>query len=195
MQKKQKDEVDELKNFPIEMGIPDAERFEDYTAIPRNPKDGDVIWRIWHAFVHRLFPILSLIYIATVLGISLNRGTHFLYGNSEAHVMGLLIVCWVAIAPLTWICMRSMIGAFRTYARHWYIAIAFSQGLIGILFYIMFPDGLGGWLWGLQSFFVASIPIHLVIYIFFMMHAFPPAAAWPLTIAGLSYMLYGMVFV
>ena len=86
-----KDEDDELKNFPPEMAEADDEQFHDYTQYRRNPKDSDVMKRVWFIFARRLFPVLSLSYIASVLGICLSRGTHFLFDN-EAHMMAMIIM-------------------------------------------------------------------------------------------------------
>ncbi len=189
----QVEDNNELKNFPDEMGTPIDENWRDYSKFERNPKDAEVMQRIWNIFCSRLFPILSMIYIASVLGICLKHGTHFLTDGS-AHYISMMIIIWVSIAPVTWICMRAMIGEFQGRAKTWYLWIAGSQALCGLLFFFLFPTDMGPWLWGFQSFFVASIPIHIVVYFFFMQRALPPPAAWPLTIIGLVFMGYGLFF-
>lgn len=189
----QVDDDNELRNFPKEMGIPVDENWRDYSKFERNPKDADTMKRIWHIFCTRLFPILSMTYIASVLGICLRNGTHFLT-DSSAHWISLMIMIWVSLAPVTWICMRAMIGEFQGQAKVWYLWIAGLQAFCGLIFFFMFPEDMGPWLWGFQSFFVSSIPIHIVVYFFFMNRALPAAAAWPLTIIGGLFMLYGLLF-
>lgn len=193
MQKKKKEEIDpdnELRNFPEHLGIPVEEDWTDYSGFKRRPDGMETLYKIWKIFTNRLFPVLSLSYIASVLGICLNRGTHFLF-DPIAHYMGLMIISWVAIAPMTWILMSVMVGDLKGQARIWYFCIATMQALCGAAFYFLFPGDLGPWLWGFQSFFVASIPIHLVIYMLFMNKALPNFAAWPLTIFGILFMIYG----
>ena len=183
----------ELKNFPDEMGTPVDENWRDYSKFERNPKDSDTMFRIWQIFCSRLFPILSLTYIASVLGICLRNGTHFLT-DSSAHYMSFMIMIWVSVAPVTWICMRAMIGEFQGRAQVWYLWIAGLQAACGLIFFFMFPEDMGPWLWGFQSFFVSSVPIHIVIYVLFMKRALPASAAWPLTIIGGIFMIYGLLF-
>ncbi len=184
---------DEIKNFPDEMGVPMDENWADYSKFERNPKDSKTMARIWSIFSARLFPVLSLSYVASVLGICLNNGTHFLT-DGNAHFMALIITMWVGIAPFTWTCMRATIGEFEDQANTWYLWIAGLQGLCGLAFYFMFPTNLGPWLWGFQSFFVASIPIHIVVYIFFMARAMPSVMTWPLSLIGIIFMVYGILF-
>ncbi len=191
-EKEKIEEENEFRNFPKEMGEPDEEAFVDYSNFRRNPKDIDVMRRVWRMFVRRLLPVLSLCYFASVLGMSFSRGTHFMF-DKPAHYMSLIIILWVSIAPVTWLFMRATLGTFRDYATTWYFWIAGSQAICGLLFHFLFPTSLGPWLWGLQSFFVASIPMHIVIYIFFMRRAMPVSAALPLNIIGFVFLLLGLL--
>lgn len=174
------------------MSSPTEEKWGDYSGIKRNPRDSDVVRRMWQIFSSRLFPVLALTYIASVMGLSLSRGTYFLY-DKEAFFMAYVILVWVSIAPLVWITLHAS-NDVRHYGRVWYLWTAGSQGFCGILFYILFPDTQEQWLWGLQTFFVSSIPIHVVIYFFFMKGGLPQSAAWPLTLSGIVFMLYGVLF-
>ena len=192
MSKKEKIDRDEYRNFPKEMGIPNEETFTDYSNYRRNPKDIDIMQRVWKIFVRRLLPVLSLCYFAAVLGISFSRGKHFLF-DETSHYMSIIIILWVSIAPVTWLFMRATLGNFRDYANTWYFWIATCQAICGLLFFFLFPTSLGPWLWGLQSFFVASIPMHGVIYLFFMCRALPRSAAMPLNIIGLIFLVLGLL--
>ena len=195
-QKEEKEIVDkeetELRNFPKSMAVPDEEQFETYKNLRRNPKDVDIMQRVWKVFITRLFPVLSLCYIASVFGISLSNGTHFLF-DETAHYMSLIIMIWVAIAPVTWLFMRATIGIFKDYARLWYTCIATMQAGCGLVFFFLFPENLGPWLWGLQSFFVSSIPMHIVIYFLFMQRMLPKVTFLPLSIIGLIFMALGFL--
>ncbi|MCB9963887.1 MAG: hypothetical protein H6855_01785 [Rhodospirillales bacterium] len=190
MQEKNKEEIE---TFPPEMTLPNEDKWEDYSNLRRHPKDTDAIRKIWLIFSRRLFPVLSFTYIASVIGISLSR-EHILLDKS-AYLMGFAIMGWVAIAPTIWILVR-VIDDVRKYAKSWYLWTAGTQAVCGLVFYFLFPETSGDrWLWGLTSFFVASIPIHIVIYFFFMQRALAASYAWPLTLAGVAFMLFGLFIV
>jgi len=62
-----------------------------------------------------------------------------------------------------------------------------------LLSYVLFPEMAFGNT--LRLFMVATIPMFFIQYFFFVRGGLPARAAWPLTLAGLVFMLYGLIIV
>lgn len=153
----------------------------------------------WDLICHRYFPVLSLTYISSVFGIAMKHtpdGQGFfqhLFDDSYPYNMALWVALWSSIPAVYWIIIRGSIR-YAHLAGIWYKGIAGAMIVLVLLSYALFPEwsiGRGG----LRIFLVATIPVFFIQYYFFICGGLPPRAAWPLTLAGLVFMIYGVVIV
>jgi magnesium-transporting ATPase (P-type) len=147
---------------------------------------------------NRYFPVAALTYIGTLLGIAFRNTTSFasllnnLFFDPTAYHMSLIILCWTSLPAIFWIIIRSSLR-YAPRADIWYKGIAGLMILTLMISFVLFPE----WDFGnrFRMFFVATIPVFIVQYWFFVRGGLPAKAAWPLTVIGLSLMIYGIVIV
>jgi hypothetical protein len=101
--------------------------------------------------------------------------------------MGLLVAGWVSIPAIIWIMLHEA-PAYRHMAAIWYKIIAGLMILILVASFILFPEAN---LYGLRVYFAATIPVFLIMYIFFVKGGLPSFAAHPLTALGLTALIHG----
>lgn len=147
---------------------------------------------------HRYFPVAAMTYIAAMVGVAW-RDTpdyastlHSLLQDSGAYNMALVIVLWASIPAFFWIILHGSMR-FSHLADRWYKGVSGLMLLTLLLSYILLPE----WEIGNQFrvFCVATIPVLLIQYYFFVRGGLPALAAWPLTVSGLVLMIYGLVIV
>lgn len=140
----------------------------------------------------RFFPVLSLTYIASVVGIAFKKTPvlHYLLEDDYAYDMALWVALWVTIPALFWIIIRNSLR-YASLADVWYKAIAGLMCLTLGVSFILFPEWEIGQ--GMRVFFVATMPVFVIQYYFFVKGGLPAAAAWPLTVAGIVLLLYGQL--
>jgi hypothetical protein len=141
---------------------------------------------------NRYFPVLSLTYIASVLGIALKGGNPIvsILQDSRPYDMALWVALWVAIPAMFWIVIRNSMR-YAHAADVWYQAISGLMCATLLVSFLLFPEREIGY--GLRMFFVATIPVFFIQYYFFVRNGLPALAAWPLTIAGIVAFLYGQL--
>lgn len=139
--------------------------------------------------VHRFFPVISMTYIASIIGISMNKGAfiHHLFFDNTAYMMGIFIVVWVSGPALTWIFLRGS-PLFYHVADLWYKILSGLMVVTISLSYVLFPEGD---MLGLRFYFVLSVPVFVLIYYFFVRGGLPPVAAYPLNALGVCMLIYG----
>jgi hypothetical protein len=137
----------------------------------------------------RYFPVLSLTYIASVMGIAASKGrfVHYMFEVKTAYVMALFVALWVSVPAILWIILRGS-HLFNHVADDWYKIIAGIMTITLMMSYILFPEAD---FLGLRLYFAASLPIFVVMYLFFVKGGLPPLAAHPLSALGLTFLLYG----
>ena len=153
------------------------------------------------ATINRYLPILSLTYIASVLGMALKRGgtADFLFRiltDEKIYDLALMVAIWVSIPAIIWISMRSM-GALGAYANNWYKSVTTLMVLTLFSSFLLFPpDGQGHQIWYTARLFIAAaIPIHIVQYWFFTKEGLPAAYSAVLGAIALSLALYGLLII
>ncbi len=152
----------------------------------------------WDTVLNRYFPVLSLTYLSSVLGIALKESPagqgllDHLLGDPYPYDMALWVALWVSVPAVFWIILRRSIR-YAHLANIWYKIIAGVMALTALLSLAIFPE----WdaVQGVRVFLVATIPVFLIQYLFFVRGGLPPKLAWPLTVAGLVFMLYGALIV
>lgn len=153
----------------------------------------------WDIICNRYFPVLSLTYISSVLGIALQQSPggrdliQHLFEDRYPYHMALWVALWVSIPAVFWIILRGSIR-YAHRAGIWYKGIAGTMILLVLLSYALFPEwsfGRGGF----RIFLVVTLPVFLIQYYFFIRGGLPSRAAWPLTLGGLVFMIYGIVVV
>lgn len=139
----------------------------------------------------RYFPVLSLTYIASVIGIAAKKGdiVRFVFEERIAYVMALPVALWVSIPAILWIILHSS-PQFKHVADIWYKIIAAIMTATLLMSFILFPEVN---MYGLRLYFAASIPVLFIMYFFFVKGGLPALAAHPLTVLGLTFLLYGAV--
>ncbi|AEP10057.1 hypothetical protein [Micavibrio aeruginosavorus] len=149
--------------------------------------------------VRRYLPVVSLTYIASIIGIAWRIDgwggfLHYLFEDSFAYNTALWMAVFVSIPALFWIFIRVSVR-FSDYADIWYKGMAGLLCLTLIISLVLFPEwnmvtGLR-----LRMFMVASIPMFFVQYWFFVRGGLPGSVAWPLTIIASVLLIYGLVIV
>lgn len=157
----------------------------------RDGKDRLIPKDFFEILTRRFFPVLSLTYISSILGIAAKKGSilHFAFEDSTAYTMSLLVVLWVSIPAIIWIILHGS-PLYKDVADIWYKIIAALMIVMLLMGYILFPEINP---YGLRLYFVASMPALLIMYIFFVKGGLPAMAAHPLTAIGLSFLIYGAV--
>jgi hypothetical protein len=149
------------------------------------PKDfGNIMTR-------RFLPVLSLTYISAVVGIAAERGSlrHFLFEDKSAYTMGLLVAAWVSVPAVIWMLLHES-PIYKHMADVWYKIISALMILTLLASFILFPEA---GVYGLRVYFAATIPIFLIMYVFFVKGGLPAFAAHPLTALGLTALIHGAV--
>jgi hypothetical protein len=139
--------------------------------------------------MHRFLPVLSLTYISALIGIAAERGSirHYLLEDHLAYLMGLVVAAWVSVPAVIWIMLHgSMLYAHM--ADIWYKIIAGLMILVLMASFILFPEAGD---YGLRTYFAATMPVFLIMYLFFVKGGLPSFAAHPLTALGLTALLHG----
>lgn len=139
--------------------------------------------------VHRFFPVISMTYIGSIIGIALSKGNfiHYMFFDRTAYMMALFVVVWVSGPALTWIFLRGS-PLFHHVADIWYKILAGLMVVTITLSFVLFPEGD---MFGLRFYFVLSVPVFVLIYYFFVRGGLPPFAAYPLNALGVCLLLYG----
>jgi hypothetical protein len=149
------------------------------------PKDfGNILTR-------RYLPVLSLTYVATVIGIAASKHGlfHYVFEDKTAYVMALFVALWVSIPAILWIVLKGT-PEYRHVADEWYKIIAAIMIFLMLFSYVLFPEAD---VFGLRVYFAATIPVLFILYFFFVKGGLPALAAHPLTALGLTFLIYGAV--
>lgn len=150
----------------------------------------------YDVIAHRYFPVLSLTYIASVVGIAIKLSNsefgffHYFFESPEAYRMGYWVAAWVSVPAVLWILIRGTFHIGRQ-ADLWYQATAALMIVTLLISFLLFPMGAFGY--SVRLFMVATVPIFIVQYFFFVRGGLPPRMAWPLTVAGLTFLVYGLI--
>ena len=178
------------------------EDLREQPVIRIKPEEGERFLpnNFYDVIAHRYFPVLSLTYIAALLGIAIKLSgpeagfVHYFFQSSKAYQMSDWVAIWVSVPAIVWILIN---GTFhmRRQADIWYKVTAGLMIVTLLLSLLLFPmsDFGGHFGYSLRLFMVATIPIFIVQYFFFVRGGLPARLAWPLTVAGLTFFIYGLI--
>jgi hypothetical protein len=140
---------------------------------------------------HRYFPVLSLTYIASVIGIAAKKGSivHYVFEDKSAYVTALFVALWISVPAVLWIILHES-PHFRHVADVWYKIVAAIMGGTLLMSFLLLPEAN---IYGLRICLVVTIPALFVLYYFFVRGGLPAMAAYPLSVLGLTFLLYGGV--
>jgi len=157
------------------------ERDNDDYILPKN---------FFDILVLRFFPVISLTYLASIIGIAAISGEfiQYLFLDRKAYLMGILLVFWVSVPAIVWILLVG--NPMLTHvADIWYKILS---GLLMVtigLSYVLFPEAK---LYGLREYFVLSIPIFILIYLIFVRDNLSKLLVYPLNALGFCALIWGM---
>tara|TARA_B100001989_G_scaffold247755_1_gene220401 strand:- start:1766 stop:2284 length:519 start_codon:yes stop_codon:yes gene_type:complete len=139
--------------------------------------------------VHRFLPVISMTYIAAILGIAANKGNliHYLFEVKTAYVMSMFIVLWVSGPGIMWIFIHGS-PMFRHTADLWYKILAGIMTLTIMLSFMLFPEMQ---IYGLRIYFAISVPVFIIMYYFFVKGGLPAMVSYPLNTLGVAALLFG----
>ncbi len=159
--------------------------------LERHDKDRLVPKDFAEILTQRYFPVLSLTYVSAIVGIAAEKGNifHFLFEDRSAYTMALLVAAWVSVPAVIWIMLHES-PLYNRYANLWYKIISALMILILMVSFILFPEAN---VYGLRVYFAATIPVFLIMYVFFVKGGLPPFAAHPLTAIGLTALVHGAI--
>ncbi len=149
------------------------------------PKD------FYDILVHRFLPVISMTYIASIIGISASKHDliYYMFQDPTAYVMALFVALWVSVPAVIWIFLHGS-PMFRHVAALWYKILAGLMVLTAAISFLLFPEAD---VYGLRVYFVLSGPVFVIIYIFFIRGGLPAMASYPLNAVGFCALLYGAV--
>lgn len=144
--------------------------------------------------VNRYLPVVSLTYIGSLLAYAIKFGgmTGFLadlFTNKDVYWLSLYGAIWVTIPAIIWILMKGN-SLLSSHADLWYKVTAGMMAATLILTLLMFPIE-GGLMAHAQSFIVAVLPIHVLMYFYFVKGGMPVMYGAPLSVIGAGFMIYG----
>ncbi len=154
---------------------------EDYIL----PKD------FFDIFVRRFLPVISLTYLISIIGVAGSKGDfiYYIFKDQIAYVLSVFVVLWVSGPAIIWIVLNGS-PLFKHVADLWYKILAFIMIVTISLSHFLFPEAD---IYGLKVYFVSSIPVFILIYIFFVKEWLPEFLSYPLNVLGFCALIYGAV--
>ncbi len=166
-----------------------AKKHVHVIRLERDVEDHILPKNFFNVLVTRFLPVISLVYIASIIGISGNHQEflHYLFKERSAYLMGVLVVLWASVPAVIWILLHSS-PMFYHVADLWYRILAALMVITVTLGFLLFPEAD---IYGLQIYFVMSVPVFIVMDILFIRDWLPSVLAYPLNALGFCALIYG----
>lgn len=166
-------------------------KYEHVIRLERDTEDYILPKNFYDILINRFLPVISLTYIAAIIGISAGKHDfwHFLFQERTPYLMGLCVVLWVSGPGIIWILLRGS-PLFHHVADIWYKILSAIMVLTLAISFLLFPEAS---MYGLRLYFGMSIPVFVVIYLFFIKGGLPEIASYPLNAVGFCALIYGGV--
>jgi len=157
--------------------------------IERGAKDSILPKQFIRVLTRRYFPVLSLTYVTSVIGIAFKNGDleYYLIENQFAYAMALLPALWISMPAVLWMILKGS-HLFNHVANLWYIITAVLMTAMLAFSYLLLPEFD---YYGARSYLVATIPMMIVLYFIFVKSALPAGLAHSLSAIGMTALLYG----
>lgn len=169
-----------------------AREADQIIRLERDAKDHILPKDFSEVVVHRFFPVMSITYLLSIFVIAIGVGKiyflKYIFLDSTAYMMGLLVVLWVLGPSFVWVLVRSH-PLMSSVAELWYKVLSGLMVLIVILSFFLFPEGH---MYGMRIYFAISIPIFVMIYYVLLKDKLPLLASYPLNAAGFCAFVWGM---
>ena len=139
----------------------------------------------------RFFPVLSLTYVSSVIGMAFKKGNmeRYLFEEHTVFTMALFAAGWVSIPAILWIILKGS-HLFNHVANIWYWVAAFFMSLILFVSFLMFPEVD---MYGARIYCVATIPMMFVMYFFLAKQPFTAGVAHFMSAVGIAALIYGAI--
>ncbi len=169
-----------------------AREADQVIRLERDAQDHILPKDFFEVLVHRFFPVLSITYIASILIIAIGVGKlsflQYIFLDSKAYMMALLVVLWVAGPSFVWVLVRSH-PLMSSVAELWYKVLSGLMIMVVMLSFFLFPEGQ---MYGLRIYFALSIPVFVMIYFVLLKDKLPPLTSYPLNAAGFCALVWGV---
>tara|TARA_R110002072_G_scaffold295389_2_gene466321 strand:- start:199 stop:723 length:525 start_codon:yes stop_codon:yes gene_type:complete len=165
-------------------------RKQEYTIrLERDTQDYILPKDFYDILVHRLLPVISMTYIATIIGIAISKGhfIHYMFQDRTAYIMALAVVIWVSVPAVIWILLHGS-PLYRHVADIWYKILAAIMVLTVGVSFVLFPEAD---IYGMRIYMALSVPVFMIIYLFFIKGGLPAIASYPLNAIGFCALIYG----
>ncbi len=141
--------------------------------------------------VHRFLPVISLTYIASIMGVAGSKGDiiYYIFKDTTAYIMSLFIVLWVSGPAIIWVVLNGS-PLFKHVANLWYHILSFIMVITIALSFFLFPEAD---IYGLKIYFISSVPVFVVIYVLFVKEYLPLLLSYPLNAMGVLALFYGSI--
>ena len=148
--------------------------------------------------LNRYLPIVSLTFTGTVIAYALKTNGMSAFFDTLLHdkniyLLALYGAIWVSVPAVLWVLMKSN-SLLTHHADLWYKVTAGMMAATLLLSLMLFPME-SGLLAKAQNFIVAVLPVHILMYIYFVKDAMPPVFGVPLSCIGVGLFCFGMFIV
>lgn len=160
----------------------------------RNVEDRILPKDFFEVLFHQYFPILSMTYVASIIGMAFYQGGSFsgaadeILNQTSVYSMALWMALWVSIPGFLWICIKGMIR-FHAYAGLWYKIISALMSVTLLFSLFLFPEDEGG----LREFIIFVLPIHIFMYTYLCVFKLNQWIAQPFQILACALLIYGFI--
>ncbi len=164
-------------------------KYQHIIRLERDTEDYILPKDFYDILVNRFLPVISMTYIASIIGISLGKGDliHYMFEERTAYVMALFVVLWVSGPAIIWILLNGS-PFYKHSADIWYKILAGLMVMILLVSFFLFPEAN---IYGMRIYLGISVPVFVIIYWFFVKGGLPEIASYPLNALGFCALLYG----
>ncbi len=164
-------------------------KYEHTIRLERDTEDYILPKDFYDVLVNRFLPVISMTYIASIIGISLGKGDfiHYMFQERTAYVMALFVVLWVSGPGIIWILLNGS-PFYKHSADIWYKILAGIMVMTLLVSFLLFPEAN---IYGMRIYLGISVPVFVIIYLFFIKGGLPEIASYPLNALGFCALLYG----
>jgi magnesium-transporting ATPase (P-type) len=140
------------------------------------------------------FPILSITYVASILGMAVYEGGSFqgafnqFMEQTRIYNLALWISVWVSVPGMIWIFLKGSVR-FPAYANAWYIVTAILMVVTLVMSLVLFPEKDGG----IRNFVFCALPIHIFMYLFLCKFKLSQWVAQPFQFIAAVLLIYGFL--